>query len=110
MIGAVALSLPVAQAHTVSLFDALFTAVSTVCVTGMQTVPISSFSGVGQLIILILIQIGGLGLMTFSFFIASLFLNLGMTSKLMAGQLFEFESWSKIKAFSDHYDYGHTWA
>ena len=65
----------------------------------MQTVPISSFSGVGQLIILILIQIGGLGLMTFSFFIASLFLNLGMTSKLMAGQLFEFESWSKIKAF-----------
>ena len=37
--------------------------------------------------------------MTFSFFIASLFLNLGMTSKLMAGQLFEFESWNKIKTF-----------
>ncbi|MDQ5940804.1 MAG: trk/ktr system potassium uptake protein, partial [Candidatus Dependentiae bacterium] len=37
--------------------------------------------------------------MTFSFFIASLFLNLGMTSRLLAGQMFEFESWSKIKTF-----------
>lgn len=98
-LGTVLLSLPFAQAVPVRLFDTLFTTVSTVCVTGMQVVPMSSFSYFGQIIILILMQVGGLGLMTFSFFIASLFLNLGMTSKLMAGQLFEFESWNKIKSF-----------
>jgi len=62
-------------------------------------VPLSSFTQTGHWVLLVLIQIGGLGLMTFSFFIASLFLNLGMTSKLLAGQMFEFESWSKIKTF-----------
>lgn len=99
-LGTVLLSLPFAQAVPISLFDTLFTTVSTVCVTGMQVVPIgSSFTFFGQIVILILMQVGGLGLMTFSFFIASLFLNLGMTSKLMAGQLFEFESWHKIRSF-----------
>jgi len=44
-------------------------------------------------------QIGGLGLMTFSFFLASLFLNMGMTTKLIAGKLFDFESWSSVKDF-----------
>jgi len=97
--GAVLLSLPIAQTHPISLFDAFFTTVSTVCVTGLQTVSLADFSFIGHCIILVLMQIGGLGLMTFSFFLASLFLNLGMTSKLMAGQLFEFESWTKIRSF-----------
>jgi trk system potassium uptake protein TrkH len=99
IVGAALLALPFAQHKAVSLFDALFTSVSTVCVTGLSVVPINNFSFYGQLIILILMQIGGLGIMTFSFFIASLFLNLGMTSKLIAGQMFEFESWNKIKTF-----------
>lgn len=98
-IGTALLSLPFAQHTSISFFEAFFTTVSTVCVTGLKVVPISSFSFIGQCIILLLMQIGGLGLMTFSFFIASLFLNLGMTSRLMAGQLVEFESWSKIKSF-----------
>ncbi len=97
--GTVVLSLPMCRTQSISFIDLLFTTVSTVCVTGLQTVPLSAFSQMGHIVMLILIQIGGLGLMTFSFFIASLFLNLGMTSKLLAGQMFEFESWSKIKSF-----------
>ena len=98
-LGTALLSMPFCQRVPLSLFQALFTTVSTVCVTGLQVVPMSSFTPFGHAMILLLMQIGGLGLMTFSFFIASLFLNLGMTSKLMAGQLFEFESWSNIKTF-----------
>lgn len=98
-VGTFLLSLPAAQATPLNFFDVLFTTVSTVCVTGLATVPLSSFTMLGQSIILCLIQIGGLGLMTFSYFLLSLFLNLDMTTKLMAGELFEFESWSKVKTF-----------
>ena len=97
--GVLLLSMPACRKESISFIDLLFTTVSTVCVTGLQTVPLSTFTELGQIVILILMQIGGLGLMTFSFFIVSLFLNLGMTSKLLAGQMFEFESWSKIKQF-----------
>lgn len=47
--------------------DALFTATSAVCVTGLVVVNTASFwSFWGQLVIIILIQVGGLGLMTFA--------------------------------------------
>ena len=97
--GAALLSLPMAQAQAVSFFDVLFTTVSTVCVTGLKTVPIESFSFFGHCVLLVLMQIGGLGIMTFSFFFASLFMNMGMTRKLMAGKIFEFESWTNIRSF-----------
>ncbi len=48
------------------LLDALFTAVSAVCVTGLSTVSTGDFSFSGQIIILFLIQAGGLGFITFS--------------------------------------------
>lgn len=99
LIGTALLSLPLARKTAIPLFDLFFTATSATCITGLFTVPISSFTFFGQCILLALIQIGGLGLMTLSFFIASLFLNLGMTSRIMAGQLLEFELWSKIKNF-----------
>ena len=44
--------------------DAGFTATSAVCVTGLETVPLADLSWVGQLVVLALIQIGGLGIMT----------------------------------------------
>lgn len=46
--------------------DALFTAVSAVCVTGLSTVATENFSFSGQIILLCLIQAGGLGFITFS--------------------------------------------
>lgn len=49
-----------------TILDALFTAVSAVCVTGLSTVATQNFSFSGQLILLSLIQAGGLGFITFS--------------------------------------------
>ncbi|MBC7349437.1 MAG: hypothetical protein H5U05_05635 [Candidatus Aminicenantes bacterium] len=52
------------------LIDALFTSTSAICVTGLIVVDTPSFfSPLGQGILLVLIQLGGLGIMTFSSFI-----------------------------------------
>jgi len=67
-IGAVVLMLPVSTASgEIDLIDALFTAASAVCVTGLIVVDTGTyFSIFGQWVILFLIQIGGLGIMTIS--------------------------------------------
>ena len=67
--GTALLSLPFASAGGVRapLPDVLFTAVSAVCVTGLVTVPTyAQWSLFGQLVILVLIELGGLGIITFS--------------------------------------------
>ncbi len=57
-----------------SFIDALFLATSAVCVTGLSVVDIASeFTRFGQSILLILIQIGGLGIMTFTGFFGYFF-------------------------------------
>ncbi len=74
-VGAILLTLPISTTagnHT-SLLDAFFTSTSAVCVTGLIVKDTAThFSMFGQLIILILIQIGGLGIMTFSVYLALL--------------------------------------
>ncbi|MDH4210046.1 MAG: TrkH family potassium uptake protein [candidate division WOR-3 bacterium] len=57
-----------------TFIDALFTATSATCVTGLivQDTP-TYFSGFGQMVILVLIQLGGLGIMSYSAFLALLF-------------------------------------
>ena len=68
LIGSLLLSLPFVQASgsQATYFDHLFTTVSMVCVTGLFTQPVATTYNVwGQLICMLLIQIGGLGLMTF---------------------------------------------
>ncbi len=68
LIGTVLLSLPVSAAHgRLSWIDALFTATSASCVTGLITVDTASgLSHVGQWIVLAQIQVGGLGIMILS--------------------------------------------
>jgi trk system potassium uptake protein TrkH len=64
----------------ISPVDALFTATSAVCVTGLVVKDTGSdFTALGQTIILIMIQLGGLGMMTFSIFF---FLLLGRRASL----------------------------
>ena len=68
LIGSLLLSLPFVQVSgsQATYFDHLFTTVSMVCVTGLFTQPVATTYNVwGQLICMLLIQIGGLGLMTF---------------------------------------------
>lgn len=97
ILGTFALALPWARTTSVPLIDLLFTATSVTCVTGMFTVPLSSFTTFGHVILMLLIQIGGLGLITLSIFLISLFMNLGMTSQIMVGQMLELESWKSLK-------------
>lgn len=72
VVGSLLLSLPISQNATkVPYIDCLFTATSSVCVTGLVTVATySTWSFFGKLIIIILIQMGGLGFMTFATLIA----------------------------------------
>jgi trk system potassium uptake protein len=74
--GAGLLMLPNATLQPISAYEALFTATSAVCVTGMMIVdPSAVFSPMGKNIILGLIQTGGLGIMTFTGFFSYLFLG-----------------------------------
>ncbi|WP_418792183.1 TrkH family potassium uptake protein [Phosphitispora sp. TUW77] len=69
LFGAILLSLPLSSAsgERTGFIDALFTATSAVCVTGLVVVDTGTyFSTFGQIVILMLIQIGGLGFMTMS--------------------------------------------
>ena len=67
LLGSILLSMPFCSASgkPVPYIDALFTATTAVCVTGLVTLPVvSTWSTAGHVIILILIQIGGLGIIT----------------------------------------------
>ncbi|MBE6566558.1 MAG: potassium transporter KtrB [Ruminococcaceae bacterium] len=64
LIGSILLVLPISSAtgKSVPYLDALFTATTSTCVTGLVTLPtVSTWSMFGQVVILVLIQIGGLG-------------------------------------------------
>lgn len=68
LIGSIILYLPISYKtnNNISYIDALFTATTSTCVTGLVTVPTySTWTIFGQIIILILIQIGGLGVVSF---------------------------------------------
>ncbi|MGA1868834.1 MAG: TrkH family potassium uptake protein [bacterium] len=66
-IGIFLLKLPYATYNGISFLDACFTATSAVCVTGLIVVDTASaFTTFGKIVILFLIQIGGLGIMTFA--------------------------------------------
>ncbi|MBL7873824.1 MAG: ATPase [Cyclobacteriaceae bacterium] len=65
--GALLLMVPKATVNGISATDAFFTSTSAVCVTGLTTVNTATqFTSVGKIIILFLMQIGGLGIMTFT--------------------------------------------
>lgn len=69
VIGSILLYLPVTGKKAISLIDAFFIATSAFTVTGLSTVDIpNQFNLLGQIIILLLIQIGGLGIITLSIF------------------------------------------
>jgi trk system potassium uptake protein len=85
-IGTVLLSLPISQAsNEASLLDHLFTATSAVCVTGLVIHPtVETYSIFGQTVILVLMQLGGLGLMTIiAIFLLAIGGRLGHSEKLV---------------------------
>ncbi len=97
ILGGILLFLPISG--TMSFIDALFTSVSGVCVTGLSVSDIATkLSTFGQFTLMLLIQIGGLGIMTIS---SVIFLLLGkkmsVTYEKNARSMFDAESKEEIK-------------
>ncbi len=91
LIGGSLLSLPVSQHATATpptTSDAYFTAASAVTVTGLGVVDTgTTWSPFGEVVLLVMIQIGGLGIMTFAGFLGiSLSRRLGIRGGMLAGQ------------------------
>ena len=101
--GSILLSLPFSSASgkSVPYIDALFTATTSVCVTGLVTLPtVSTWSIFGQIVILLLIQIGGLGIITImSAIMISLNRRLGLKSRILIQDAFNLNSISGIVVF-----------
>ncbi len=85
---------------SLTFVDALFTSVSATCVTGLTVVDIGSkFTQYGQLVVLLLIQVGGLGIMTFStFFLYLLGRRLSMRGRDVIGSTLSHEPVQDIRS------------
>lgn len=103
LVGTVLLSLPVSSADgkATPLVDALFTATTSTCVTGLVVMPtVSSWSLFGQIVILALIQIGGLGVITIMSSIMILFhKKMGIGDRLLLQDTFNLNSLSGLVRF-----------
>lgn len=102
-IGTLLLMLPAASAsgEAVAPIDCLFTATTSVCVTGLVTVSTANtWSLFGQIIILILIQLGGLGIVTIS---TGVFMIIGkridLHGRILLGDSFNLDTLSGLVAF-----------
>ena len=74
LIGTILLLLPVSTTGSISLIDALFTTTSAVCVTGLVALDTSKdFTLFGQTVIMVMIQAGGLGILTFASYFSYFF-------------------------------------
>jgi trk system potassium uptake protein TrkH len=89
--GAILLSLPFAHIEELPFIDALFTSASATCVTGLIVASTSeNFTFFGEFVILVLIQIGGIGYMTLvTFFFLYLKKDLSIDDKKMMKQSLE---------------------
>lgn len=101
--GSILLSLPISSANgiPVPFIDALFTATTSTCVTGLVTVTTAStYSTFGHVIILLLIQIGGFGVLTAIFGVTFLFnKKLGISNGLLLQDALNINSTDEIIQF-----------
>ena len=102
--GTVLLALPISSAtgKAVSVLDALFTATSASCVTGLVTLPsYSAWSVFGQIVILALIQIGGLGVITtLAGIVISMNKRLGVRDRVMLADALNLSSMDGVVRFT----------
>lgn len=102
LFGTVVLSLPMMSKDgmNTSFIDAFFTATSATCVTGLSTISlVDNFSIWGQLVVLTLIQIGGLGFMTLSSSLTILLGKaMGVKNKVLMQDLLDISSFEDLVA------------
>lgn len=94
LIGAGLLLLPKAHTLPLTFLDSIFTSVSAVCVTGLVVVDTATcFTPLGKTIIICLIQIGGLGIMTFTGFFSFIFASSSsFRDRLLLKEIFSSQS------------------
>lgn len=104
VLGTLLLKMPFATRSPISWFDAFFTATSAVTITGLTVIDLASVLSIpGQVLITILVQIGGLGIVTFAVLAAiTLGKRFSMSQQVLALEAFNQTSVSRIKqtAFS----------
>ena len=103
LLGSALLALPISSASgkAVPYIDALFTAASATCVTGLVTLPtFSAWSVFGQIVILLLIQVGGLGIITvMASFVVFMNRKLGLGDRVLLQDAFNLNSLAGLGAF-----------
>lgn len=103
LIGSILLYLPISSASgkSVSYIDALFTAATSTCVTGLVTVTTASaWSIFGQAVILLLIQIGGLGVITvMSSIMLTIGKKMGLQDRMLIMDSFNLSSMAGLSSF-----------
>ena len=103
VVGSALLALPISSASgkAVPYLDALFMATTSTCVTGLVTIPtVSSWSVFGQIVILLLIQIGGLGIITImSGLMLLLNKKMGLSDRLLIQDAFNLNTMSGLAKF-----------
>ena len=99
--GTFLLVLPICSDDKVTFLEAFFTATSATCVTGLMTVSaLEDFNIIGQTIILFLIQVGGLGLMTFVTLSMSIISNkLGLKEKTFVRESLNKVDYSDVRSY-----------
>ena len=102
-VGAVLLTMPfsAADGHMTPFIDALFTATTSVCVTGLVVVTTAThWSLLGKIIILLLIQIGGLGVITLTTTIMMAFgKKISLSNRVLLGDAFNLETLKGLVKF-----------
>lgn len=106
LIGSVLLSLPIAT-DTVTgtdYVDALFTATSATCITGLTTISTAAhWSVFGQIVIMILVEIGGLGYMTFTVLLFSMIRKRPtLTTRMMVKESLSLETLADVKTVTKY--------
>lgn len=103
LVGSLLLVLPISSAdgESVSYVDALFSATTATCVTGLVTLPtVSTWSVFGQVVILCLIQLGGLGIITVvSGLMIAMHKKIGIADRLLIQDAFNLNTLSGLVKF-----------
>lgn len=101
LVGTLLLKLPIATEHPITWIDALFTATSATTVTGLIVFdPSSTLTLFGEIVLLTLIQLGGIGIMVFA--VAILLLlgrKIGMQNRIYLQESFSFQTFGGMVNF-----------
>ena len=97
LVGTVLLKMPRATFAGISWLDAFFTSTSAVCVTGLSVVDVeTTFTPTGRVILLLLIQVGGLGVMTLTTFLAAMFGSMSLRGRVLLQDLINEDNLGRI--------------